>query len=288
MAKPDDNADFEDLEEGAEGEEADTSTGAEEEAGEGDDTGADETGEDGGEGEGEGDDTGADDEFTIPEKFKGKEAKDIAKSYVELEKQIEKKAAEKAREMLGKNRPQKKDGEEDAAIKEAMKGVDFSKMKPEEFAAWLIKTVEARAQEIARNTYEAADSTKSAVQTEINTVTKTWPQLKENEGFRNMVLALIENKANKGEILTLKEACSQVGKALGQKPGGKPADGKNGAGEGAGDGKGKEGEGEGKPRPKTGVERPSGSGGGDRETDEEKVLAGLMGGKTPGSLGGLY
>lgn len=262
----------------AEGEEADdTSTGDEAEGdGEGEGTGADE-GE--GDGDGEGDEgEGADDEFVLPEKFKGKSAEEIARSYVNLEKNLEKKVADKVREEIGKARPGGKVTKtDDDAIKKAMEGVDFSKMKPEEFAAWLIKTVESRAQEIARNTYEAADSTKQQVQTEINTVTKTWPQLKENEGFRTMVLALIENAAAKGEILTLKEACKKVGAAMGVKPGAKPAEG--------GDGKGKDGEGK---RPRTGVERPSGSGGGERETDEQKVLDGLMAGSGgPGKLGGL-
>lgn len=266
--EPNENAEEEDIL-GAEGEEAETTS-----------AGADDEGE----GAGEGDDEGADGagEFALPEKFKGKTAEEIAKSYAELEGMIEKKATEKARDMIGKKHQVTKD--DDAAIKEAMKGVDFSKMAPEEFAQWLIKTVESRAQEIARNTYDAADNTKTQVQNEINVVTKEWPALKENEGFRNIVLALIENRANKGEILTLKEACVEAGKAMGIKAGAKPADG---AGKGAGDGKGKDSEGATVVRPKTGVERSAGAGGNEKETDEEKVLAGLAP-KAPGSLGGLY
>lgn len=279
----DDNQDLENKdEETTEGEEEDTSTDGEQDDADGtaEDTDADTEGDEG-DGEGDGED---DADFVIPDKFKGKDAKAIAKSYVELEGMIQKKATDLAREMIGKNRPGgKTDKGDDEAIKKAMEGVDFTKMKPEEFAAWLIKTVEARAQEIARNTYESADSTKAQVQTEIATVTKSWPQLKENEGFRNMVLALIENAAGKGEILPLKEACAKVGKAMGLKPGQKPA-------AGADEGKdGTEGEGEGKKRPKTGVERQGGSGGSDsKQTDEEKVLEGLMGGANrSGGLGSL-
>lgn len=264
--------DFEIEDPAAEGEETKEEPSADD-AGE-DDGGEEEAdaGEEGEDGEGE------DDEFVIPEKFKDKDAKDIAKSYVELEKSIQKKAADIAREQIAKNRSTGKTTKgDDDAIAEAMKGVDFSKMKPEEFAAWLIKTVETRAQEIARNTYDAADSTKHQVQTEINSVTKVWPQLKENEGFRNMVLALIENKANQGEILTLKEACSQVGKAMGVKSGvTKPAEEK------------KDDETVTKKKPNLGVERNTGAGGGEKKSDEEEVLAGLLGGKTPGGLGGLY
>jgi hypothetical protein len=268
--EPNENAGEEEIL-GAEGEEAETTS-----------AGADDEGEGAGEGEGEGEGADGADEFALPEKFKGKTAEEIAKSYAELEGMIEKKATEKARDMIGKKHQVTKD--DDAAIKEAMKGVDFSKMAPEEFAQWLIKTVESRAQEIARNTYDAADNTKTQVQNEINVVTKEWPALKENEGFRNIVLALIENRANKGEILTLKEACVEAGKAMGIKAGAKPADG---AGKGAEDGKGKDGEGTTVVRPKTGVERQAGAGGSEKETDEEKVLAGLAP-KAPGSLGGLY
>lgn len=286
MAESNENADLENLEEGAEGEEEDTSTddAAEDEGAEGEeDTGADDEGD---EGDGEDDEDGeedddADDEFTIPEKFKGKDAKAIAKSYVELEKSLEKKVAAKVREEIAKQRPGGKAVKaDDEAIKKAMEGVDFTKMKPEDFAAWLIKTVEARAQEIARTTYETADSTKQQIQTDIAAVQKTWPAIKDNENFRNIVLTLIENKASKGEIMTLKEAAKEAGKMLGIKPG---------AAAPAGDGKG---EGEGKKRPKTGVERASGSGGGDKQTDEESVLAGILGGAKVGAngptIGALY
>lgn len=283
MAESDENRDedFEIEEPAAEGEETtETSTDDAEESDEGEgDTDATEEGD-----EGEGDDEK--DEFVIPEKFKGKDAKEVAKSYVELEKSINKKASDMARDMIAKQRPSGKTTKsDDSAIKEAMKGVDFTAMKPEQFAEWLIKTVETRAQEIARNTYEAADNTKTQVQTEINTVTKSWPQLKENEGFRNMVLALIENSANKGEILTLKEACTSVGKALGQKATAKPATATE---TGAGGEKTDKTATETKPRPKTGVERATGTGGGEKQSDEERVLSGLMSGKTPSGLSGLY
>ena len=287
MAKePNENAELdEDIEEGAEGEEdIDTSTDGDNNDDEGaDDADADvdtEGDDDEGDDKGEGDDA----DFVIPDKFKGKDAKAIAKAYVELEGLIEKKASKRARELSGGDRKieKPKPGETPEWMKKALEGVDFSKMKPEDFAKFMLTTIESRAQEIARNTFEAADSTKAQVQRDIDTVTKTWPQLKEHEGFRNIVLTLIENKASKGEILPLKEACKQAAKMLNMKPGDKkPADG-----EGEGDGK-KDGEGE-KKKPKLGLERGGGSGSGEKQTDEEKVLEGLLGGKTPGTLGGLY
>lgn len=264
---PNDNQDeeeFEDLDETTEGEENSTDGSEDEdEEEESEDEGGEEEPKD------------EKDEFEVPEKFKGKSAAEIAKSYVELEKALEKKASSKAREMIGNKRPvTKKDND---AIAEAMKGVDFAKMKPEEFARFIIDTVEARAQEIARNTYESADNTKAQVQSEIKAVTKVWPQIKENEGFRDTVLALIENAATKGEILTLKEACAKVGKALGIK-----------AGESNKPEEKVEGKKEEKPKPKLGVEKASGAGGGEKESDEDKIISGIMGGKTPGGLGGLY
>lgn len=280
MAESNENAGEEDILAGAEGEEDTSTEGAEEEA-DGEGTGADDEGEDG-DGADEGDDDAGDGEddadFVIPEKFKGKDAKAIAKSYTELEKNMEKKIAAKVREEIAKARPGGKVVKaDDEAIKKMMEGVDFSKMKPEEFAAWLIKSVESRAQEISRSTYQAADSTKEQIQRDIAAVQKTWPAIKENENFRSLVLTLIENKASKGEILTLKEAAKEAGKILGIKPGVAPKPAEGG-----------EGEPEPKPRPKTGVERASGAGGGEKQTDEEAVLAGIMGGGTPGNkLGGM-
>jgi len=144
-------------------------------------------------------------------------------------------------------------------------------MKPDEFAAFMLNTIESRAQEIARNTYTAADNTKADVQQAIETVTKDWPQLKENEGFRDMVLSLIENSAGKGEILALEDACTKVGKAMGLEAGKTPEKPKTPE----------------KKDTRTGVEKSTGASGTVNQTEEEKILQGLAQ-QNPSGLGGLY
>ncbi len=214
------------------------------------------------------------DGFTLPAKFKGKESRDIAKSYVELEKSIEKKAMKRALELANVQPKEEEKEKTPEWINESLKGVDFSSMKPEDFATFMLDKIESRAQEIAKTTYEAADSTKADVQQAIETASKDWPQLKEKEGFRDMVLTLIENSAGKGEILPLEDACTKVGDLMGIKKGEAPTEPK-------------------KPEPKkdirTGVEKSTGGGEGDNKTEEEKLLSGLMqGNKNPNGLGGLY
>lgn len=285
------NRDEKDIE-AAEGEEAETtSTEGEEEAAddaegeedidteeEGEEEGEDDEDEEedaDGEGEGEG-------EFVIPEKFKGKDAKAIAKSYTELEKSIEKKAQERAAEIVAKNGgvAKKATEAEKDALKEKLKGVDFSKMKPEEFAEFMLNMVDERAREIARTTYESSETTRTRVQSDIASAAKSWPQLKEKGGFRDTVLELIENAANRGEILSIKEACITVGKRFNIKPGAKKA-------EGAAD----EGDGKGTvvKKKKLGMERSAGAGGNENKTDEQKVIDGLMAGNAGGTkLGGLF
>lgn len=216
------------------------------------------------------------DEFQMPEKFKGKSPEDIAKSYQELEKMIEKKASERARQLEDAKRPKEEVKDKDDVpewIKTAMKDIDFSKMKPDEFVKYLLTRVETRAQDIARGVYDQADTTKAEVQKDINSLSKSWP-LQTNEKFRSLVLTFIENAGMKGEIMPLKEACKKAGEVLDIKIGSVMQDKKVE---------------EDKPKPKLGVERSAGAGGGDDKSDEDKVIDGLLKGSTKGnSLGGLY
>jgi hypothetical protein len=211
-------------------------------------------------------------DFEIPEKFKGKELKDVIKSYTELEQLIEKKAMQKAIELSGKNNVKPVTKKEKDELAEELSKIDFSKMKPAEFAKYILEMSEKRAQEISRKTYDTVDQTKATVAKDIDEAQKVWPQLKENEGFKEMVIALIENSANAGKILPLKEACERVGKAMNLKQGETTKT-------------------EVKPvvRPKTGVERTSGGGGTEKQTDEEAVVAGILGAgsNSPHKLGGL-
>lgn len=279
--------DDEGAEEGAEDTEETTDEGAE---GEDAEEGAEDedAGEEGADDEGADDEAGDDGKFVMPDKFKGKKPEEIAKSYLELEKLIDKKATEKARGMnTGRKIVKPAAGattDIETRIAKAFEGKDIKKLAPVDFAKIIGKViaegVEERAQAIARSTYENADTTKAQVQKDIDAAVKTYPQLKENEGYRNMVVALIENASGQGKIMTLKEACAEVNKALGIKPGTKAAD----AGK---DGKGKDG----KKKPlRTDVEHAAGSEGGDKETDADKVLSGILGagGKgTSNKLGGL-
>lgn len=229
----------------------------------------------------EDDDEGDDDPDA---KFKGKKVEDVIEMYKNLEKTLPRRIAgeaiKKAQEMLDKangKRPEGK-GKTEKEIEDELSKLDFKKMKPAEFAKWVLTQIDARAVRKAQEIYDQSSATKVTVQREIREATKSHPHLKENVEYREIVISLIEAAAAKGKTLTLKEACEKADKAMGIKPGEKKEEGK--------DGKDKDG----KPikKKKPGVESPSGTDADENEDEEEKIKKGILsGGKSTSVLGGL-
>lgn len=217
---------------------------------------------------------------SIPEKFRGKSPEDVVKSYVELEKMIAKKAEELANDMLRKKgitltTEQKKDVKEVADDIDFSK-MDFSKMKPEDFAKWIIGEVDKRAEAKARHIVTQTSTTQETVRNEIREAQTKHPHLKENQEYREAVLSFIENASARGETMTLEDACQKVDKLMGvtATPPTPPTEEK------------KE---EKKPVLRTGVEKSTSNDGGNNQSEEERVKSGILGAGGParGPMGGL-
>lgn len=232
--------------------------------------------------EDEDEDEDEDDEDLDPSnKFKGKSRKDILKAYRSLEKSKKRQVLDEAQKIAQKilaNKGIKADKEDtedgdDGEFDLGLTDEEIAKMKPSEFGRHLTKLITKKATEIAQNVIQKNHEVRTNVTREIHDATKTFPLLKENPGFRDVVITFIENAASKGEVLSLKEACKKAAKALGIKPGDKAPEKKD------------EGKGEKKPNRK-GVEKTDGPDGKDVKTEEQKIKDGMMKGSSS-SLGGL-
>jgi len=211
------------------------------------------------------------DDKDIPEKFRGKSAKEIIASYQELEKLIGQRA-------LGKGeRKDLKDaglGRKDLGNMEDMQKIvaetDFSKMDAKQFAQWMVDVTDKRATERAREIYQTASTVQNAVRTEIEEATEKFPLLKSNREFRDLTLSVIEADASRGTTTPIIEAAQKVSAMIGVQK--KEEDAKKNA----------------QTRKRTAVETTQGGDGGKKDTDEERVLKGMLGGgKTASPLGGL-
>ena len=259
-----DNPDYENLEEilgeEEEVEEVETETGKEEEEEE-----AGEEGKEGAEEEEEKEEAPefkfADDDERVPEKFRGKTPFEVLESYSNLEGMVNTKALDIAKQMLGGKKPDEeaaKDGEveDDFGLTEDQ----MKAMTPKAFLAHINKTITERAQKIVTDTLSRTNEVRNTVKTEIRTVTKAHPHLKTNPDYRKIVLDTIEAAQNRGEKLTLTDACKQVDKAMGIKPGAPAKDPAKP-----------------KKKPRTAVETTDGPGGGEDDSEEKKVQDGILG-----------
>lgn len=243
------------------------STGADEDTldDEGEDIDADEE-----EGEEDAPDNGSDDP-RIPDKFKGKTAAEIAEAYTHLEGLVHTRALEIAQGLLGGKMPDKQavaeDKEEDADDL-GLSEEDLAKMTPKEFLAHINRVVTTKAERMVAETMKRSQDVKRAVSQEVREVTKTYPHLKTNVNFRNVVLDMMDAAKARGQKLTLKDACKKATDIMGIKPeAAAPVVPKK--------------------KLRTGVERVRPTDGGENKTDEDRVKEGLLGGKSTSALGGL-
>lgn len=201
-------------------------------------------------------------------KFKGKSPEELIEMYKNLEGMIDRKASERAQEILAKGgnvRPKAKPAEgEDQDLLELVENTDFTKMSPKEFAKWMLGQVDKRALAKAQDLYDQNNRVKEAVSREIRDASKEFPRLKDSAEYREMVIAVIESAAGRGETVSLKEACKKVDRALGGQA--KPEE---------------------KKKPRTGVEKPTGTDSKPPESEDDQVIKGLRGTVSTGPLGGL-
>ena len=215
-------------------------------------------------------------EFVMPEKFKGKSPEEIAKSYSELEKMVEKKAEARAEEILKEKEEEGEEEEEPEEIEEKPEipmregKPDFASMTPDQFADYMDKRIEQRAAEIANKAIEDSTRVRESVSSEIVEAQEKHPSLKTSDEYRELVLAIIESAATKGKIVSLEDACTKVDGLIGKK-------------EEVG-----EKEEEKLKRAKAVIEKGAGAPpSGAPETEEERIKKALLGEGTKSPLGGL-
>lgn len=215
-------------------------------------------------------------EFQMPDKFKGKSPEEIAKSYSELEKMIDKKAEEKAEEILKKKEEGKEEEEEKEEIEEIKPPMkegkpDFSQFTPEQFANWVIQEIEKRAESKAKKIFDEGSKIKESVSVEITSAQVNHPLLKTSEEYRELVLAIIEAAASKDKVVSLEDACKKVDILVGKKEGTVEDEEKAKL-----------------KKAKAIVEKGGGVlGGGKPDTEEERIRKSLLEGSPKGPLGGL-
>ena len=83
---------------------------------------------------------------------------------------------------------------------------ELSKMSPAQFAEWVIKHIQSQVD----STVQERSAVQQSVAQEIREAKKDHPLLKTNAEYRELVLALIDNAAQKGVHMPLKEACAKV------------------------------------------------------------------------------
>ena len=83
---------------------------------------------------------------------------------------------------------------------------ELSKMSPAQFAEWVLKHIQSQVD----STVQERSAVQQSVAQEIREAKKDHPLLKTNAEYRELVLALIDNAAQKGVHMPLKEACAKV------------------------------------------------------------------------------
>ena len=83
---------------------------------------------------------------------------------------------------------------------------ELSKMTPAQFAEWVLKHIQSQVD----STVQERSAVQQSVAQEIREAKKDHPLLKTNAEYRELVLALIDNAAQKGVHMPLKEACAKV------------------------------------------------------------------------------
>jgi hypothetical protein len=157
-------------------------------------------------------------EEDVPDKFKGKTVDEVIESYKELEKTLGKRgeSIRKGKEKMHAGDPKGDDEAIDELTKE-LEDVDFDKMTPQDFAKLMIQKTDKLATKRAREIYSQATEVREAAKTEIEEAKEEYPMLGDNENYRDLVLKVIEAGANKGDQVTLKDACKQVDGLLNEK-----------------------------------------------------------------------
>lgn len=136
-----------------------------------------------------------------PERWHGKSREDVIREIEAIENKKGK----------GEGDDKKKDKETDKKKTKVGKieipsNEELSKMTPAQFAEWVLKHIQSQVD----STVQERSAVQQSVAQEIREAKKDHPLLKTNAEYRELVLALIDNAAQKGVHMPLKEACAKV------------------------------------------------------------------------------
>lgn len=151
------------------------------------------------------DDEGKDDEkdkpkIKDPARWHGKSREDVIREIESIE---SKKETKKEDDGKKKETDKKKDKEDDIEIPS---NEELAKMSPKEFVQWVLKHISSKVD----TTVQERTAVQQSVAQEIREAKKDHPLLKTSAEYRELVLALIDNAAQKGVHMPLKEACAKV------------------------------------------------------------------------------
>ena len=151
------------------------------------------------------DDEGKDDEkdkpkIKDPARWHGKSREDVIREIESIE---SKKETKKEDDGKKKETGKKKDKEDDIEIPS---NEELAKMSPKEFVQWVLKHISSKVD----TTVQERTAVQQSVAQEIREAKKDHPLLKTSAEYRELVLALIDNAAQKGVHMPLKEACAKV------------------------------------------------------------------------------
>lgn len=135
-----------------------------------------------------------------PARWHGKSREDVIR---EIEASEAKKETKKEEGGKKKETGKKKDKEDDIEIPS---NEELAKMSPKEFVQWVLKHISSKVD----STVQERSAVQQSVATEIREAKKDHPLLKTSAEYRELVLALIDNAAQKGVHMPLKEACAKV------------------------------------------------------------------------------
>lgn len=167
----------------------------------------------------------------IPEKFRGKSAEEIAKSYMELEKKMgqastkqKSEAEEKAKEAQehyakgDTEKGRKAQSEMEEIIKKINKEIDetdYTKMDPKAYGKMMIE----KQREMAEAVMNRDRSMRQNIQSEVATVAKDFPILRESSeranAFKELVIDIVSAGKSRGEDIGLRQAVEKANRAMG-------------------------------------------------------------------------
>jgi len=155
-------------------------------------------------------------------KFEGKSREEVIDMYRNLEKRLGKRpisnverAKLKELGITGKDIQSMRDAKDD--LDDEIAKLDFTSMSPQDFAKWIVGVVDRKASARAQEIYQTSTQVQNAVRTEIQEAVVKYPALKQNVEYRDLVIAIVESGAARGEVVPLLDACKKVEALIGGK-----------------------------------------------------------------------